>query len=333
MASVKLERLMNLLAALLHTRVPLAASVVRERVGGYPDDDVAFHKQFSRDKADLRALGVPIEVEPVPGVIPSVDGYRVDPDRYYLPDPHLSADELAALHLATRLVNIGSGSVPAGLSKLGGAPMATSLDAPWASLPADPSLGILFDAVRNSRIVTFDYHDRPRTFLPRALGFQHGRWYVTGVDVSGEADDDPGDGDGDGDGEGAGAGAASRESRVYRLDRIRSHVEDVGGGGAVPGGPTRIGPFLPWRLGHRDPTSVRLLVDAIAVATVSAQLREFTMGEPDSEGAVVMTFEVTNVEGLRTWLLGLGPSVEVLGPPEVRDAVVTWLEAVPGVQR
>ena len=50
MAVPKLERLLNLVAALLHTQVPLTAAMLQQRVGGYSDDAVAFHRQFSRDK-------------------------------------------------------------------------------------------------------------------------------------------------------------------------------------------------------------------------------------------------------------------------------------------
>ena len=50
----RLERLMNLTAALLSASRPLTASDIRERVPGYPDDSVAaFRRAFDRDSASL----------------------------------------------------------------------------------------------------------------------------------------------------------------------------------------------------------------------------------------------------------------------------------------
>ena len=69
----KLERLLNLTAALLHAEIPLTAEELRDRVGGYPDTKATFRRAFERDKDDLRSMGMPLRVEPVPGVDPPVD--------------------------------------------------------------------------------------------------------------------------------------------------------------------------------------------------------------------------------------------------------------------
>ena len=62
----KLERLLNLTAALLHAEMPLTAEELRARVGGYPDTKATFRRAFERDKDDLRSMGMPLRVEPVP---------------------------------------------------------------------------------------------------------------------------------------------------------------------------------------------------------------------------------------------------------------------------
>ena len=121
-ANPKLERLMNLTAALLDTRVPLTAEALRERVGGYPDDRVAFRRSFERDKDDLREMGIPIRIEEIPDSLPRAEGYLIRNDEYYLRDPGLTADELAALHLATAAVRIDGVQGLGGLWKLGGTP-------------------------------------------------------------------------------------------------------------------------------------------------------------------------------------------------------------------
>ena len=61
LAAQKSERLLNLLIMLLVQRRFVAKERIRELL--YPDSsDEAFEKMFERDKDELRALGVPIEV-------------------------------------------------------------------------------------------------------------------------------------------------------------------------------------------------------------------------------------------------------------------------------
>ena len=97
MAVNKLERLMNLTAALLATERPLSREELHTRVPGYPEETSSYRRAFERDKNELRQMAVPLSVEPVPGTDPPVEGYRIPPDEYYLRDPGLEADELAAL--------------------------------------------------------------------------------------------------------------------------------------------------------------------------------------------------------------------------------------------
>ena len=115
-----MERLLNLTALLLETPRPLSAQEIRERLGAYPDELESFRRAFERDKDDLRAMGVPLEVAEVPGVVPAVEGYRIPKDRYYLRDPGLTPDELAALRMAASVVRLDGLSAREGLLKLGG---------------------------------------------------------------------------------------------------------------------------------------------------------------------------------------------------------------------
>lgn len=62
MSARKSERLINLLIALLSTRRFLTKRELQGIVEDYRDSgDVAFERQFERDKEELRALGVRIE--------------------------------------------------------------------------------------------------------------------------------------------------------------------------------------------------------------------------------------------------------------------------------
>lgn len=308
MAVDKLERLMNLVAALLHTTSPLTAAELQNRVGGYSPDQAAFQRQFSRDKNDLREMGVPILIETVPTIDPPVTGYRIDPDEYYLADPGLDADELAALHLATRLVAVGGEAAPRGLFKLGGLTARSDRDTPpWASVPSDRNLGRLFDGIHRRRSVSFAYRGHPRRFVPRALGFRNGNWYVTGRDQDLEAD------------------------RVYRLDRIDGDVVVGEVEPEVPRGRSELGPLQPWQVGGSDALTVQVRVDPVAVPTFTTQVGDGASVDLEADGSARVTLEVTNRDGFRTWILGFGATVEVTGPAEVRADLVEWLDRIPEV--
>lgn len=64
MAISKVERLVNLVIALLSTRGYITAEKIRSSVAGYSDSGSAeaFSRMFERDKNELRDLGIPLEV-------------------------------------------------------------------------------------------------------------------------------------------------------------------------------------------------------------------------------------------------------------------------------
>src|SRR5690606_18448055 len=160
----KLERLLNLTAVLLHSGRPMSAAELRERVPGYPDSDVAFHRAFERDKDDLREMGVPLELEEIPGADPPLDGYRIPRGRYYLPAAGLAPEELAALQLAAAAVQLDGVEGVEALWKLGGSaadPAAASIPT-VAAIPTDPNLAPLFEAVSQRAPARFTYRDEHR---------------------------------------------------------------------------------------------------------------------------------------------------------------------------
>src|SRR3954464_2103192 len=120
------ERLLNLLAALIETRAGLTRDdLVTNPTLGYPPNPASARRPVERDKATLRAMGVPIR-----DIGDDAETrYRVDPKEYYLPDLGLSDDELAALHVAVTAVGLGStageGALmkPRGIEGAGAAPI------------------------------------------------------------------------------------------------------------------------------------------------------------------------------------------------------------------
>ncbi|HVL26659.1 MAG TPA: WYL domain-containing protein [Acidimicrobiales bacterium] len=303
----RLERLINLVAALLQTERPLTADELRERVPGYAGEKVAFRRAFERDKETLRDLGVPIVVEPVPGTDPPIDGYRVPKEDYYLPDPGLADDELAALHLAATAVRLDVGSGVEALWKLGGE-VAEAGPAPTtavAALPGTDHLVPLFGAISARRPVAFTYRGRQRSLDPHRLSFRNGHWYLAAHD------------------------RAAGEERSYRLDRIESAVEAGEAGTAAPpaAGPASATPS-PWELGGEEPVTARLLVDAGQAGWAEGHVGPSAVTERRPDGSVVLEVRVTNRDAFRSFVLGFLDHAEVLGPPELRADVTRWLEGL-----
>src|ERR671928_1244845 len=136
------ERLVNLVICLLSTRRFLTAAQIAATVPGYehdpddPRDHEAFQRKFERDKAELRELGVPLEIGTA-SVFDTEAGYRIAPREYALPDIHLEPDEAAAVGIAARLWQHAglAAAASSGLAKL----RAAGIDVdPHATLGVEP---------------------------------------------------------------------------------------------------------------------------------------------------------------------------------------------------
>ena len=309
MSAAKLERLLNLTALLLETPRALSALEIRDRLGVYADETDAFRRAFERDKDDLRAMGVPLEVQDVPGVLPVVEGYRIPKDRYYLRDPGLSADELAALHVAASLVQLDGLSAREGLLKLGGLVGESdgAMGLAVAALPAG-NVGPLFGAIAAQTPVRFTYRGEERTVDPYRLDFLRGRWYLSGFDH------------------------ARDDERVFRLDRFESGVD--GSAGPASSGrprPCRGRSSSPGRSGRSEAVEAQVLVDAAQAPWIVQHLGPGSVAEERADGSVVVTMTVTNRDNFRSFVLTFLDHAEVLGPPELRDDLVELAGGVGGV--
>jgi len=304
----KLERLLNLISTLLETSRPLTAEELRARVPGYPDAKASFRRAFERDKDDLREMGVPLVLEPIEGVDPPTDGYRIDRARYYLQDPGFEPDELEALHLAVTTVGLDGVEGVDALWKLGGivesAGEEPDIDGALASLPSDPNLAPLYQACSERRTATFDYHGERRTVDPQRVGYQRGHWYLTGWDHAREAE------------------------RNFRLDRVEGRVATGSPRAFVPRDGASVLPDDPWRLGEGAEVTATLLVDADHAAWAARQLGEQAMAEHRPDGSMVFEVAVINWPAFRSFVLTFLDHAEVLAPPELRDQMIEWLRAV-----
>jgi proteasome accessory factor B len=223
----KSERLLNLLILLLVQRRFVGKARIRALIEDYRlASDEAFERMFERDKAELRALGVPVETGQVDSFFDDEPGYRVPPDEFALPGIELTADEAAVLGLATRVwrhAGLAAHTSDA-LTKLAAAGVEVDrerLDVLAPEIVTDePTFDAFWQATLDRQRVSFD-HQRAgaaaptrRTLAPWGLVSHAGRWYVVGHDLDRDAE------------------------RMFRLSRVTGKVDRVGRPGAydVPDG-------------------------------------------------------------------------------------------------
>ncbi|MCL2394460.1 MAG: WYL domain-containing protein [Acidimicrobiaceae bacterium] len=324
----RLERLVNLVAALLDAPRPLRREELRERVGGYSDDPAAFRRNFERDKDALRQMGMPLVLEPIEGDHPDAPtGYRIPRERYELPDLGLTEDELAALRVAASAVEIqgDEGATASALRKLaaGIAPVRNG-DSSWngkadadgpgssrrrttpvAEVPGGEAVAVVWGAIAERRRLSFTYRDRPRTVEPWQLAYRSGRWYLTGLDRERGA------------------------SRLYRLDRVQGSVRALDERGAfIRPEVAAVHPPRSWQLGDEPETMVRILIDAVVAPTALSSVGEEAIEERRPDGSVVVALPVSSMAALYAFVLGFLERAEILDPPEVRADFVGHLEAL-----
>jgi len=299
----KLERLMTLMATLLHTSQPLSAEEIHRRVDGYPPVDASFRRAFERDKDDLREMGIPISVLPVPDVDPPLDGYRIRHEDYYLQDPGLEPDELAAVAFASQLVQFEGATTEDAVWKLGGNQVASRPTAELAAVASDPAAGDLLMAVRSRATASFSYNDSSRTIEPWRVSHQRGRWYVHGFDRSRDAD------------------------RQFRLDRIHGAIE-YGPGNEFTPPPTTDTSRQPWEFDADEELTAHVRVDADQAAVAAMQLDPSAVIEEHADGSMDFSVRVSNLPAFRSFVLAFLDHAEVLGPEAVRNDLIAWLESM-----
>lgn len=305
----RLERLTDLLLVLLDTSRPLPLREIVDLVPGYPEGGGARRQAFERDKRILRDEGVPIETVVLEGPDDQL-GYTVDPGVYYL-DLELSPDEQAALNLAVAGVHLGESTGQDALGKLGvgDGVLDDGSSLPLVDLPSPnalPALPALFDAIRREAAVTFTYRGEQRHLDGAVIRFRRGRWYVVGYDRDREA------------------------PRTFRVDRIQGQPEVGEPGSADPPADFDADAFFsidPWQFGSGEEIEVDVLVDRAESPRVLAEVGEPAVVERRADGGVVVRLAVTDTDALVHWVLDFLDHAEVLSPPELRDLVVSRLEA------
>lgn len=306
MAISPVERITNLLTLLLETRVPVTLRQISDAIEGYPAGIVALRGAFERDKALLRDIGVPIETTVLGGDQAGETAYSIDRDRYELRGLDLDDDERHALQMAVATLRSDTGQEA--VWKLGGSVVPTSTVV--ANVVQLPSLPALRAAVAERRSVRFTYRGAERVLDPYGLLLREGFWYVIGHDHGHD------------------------EVRTYRVDRIEGEVvaDDASSFERPADFDVRtVFPTDAKTLGDEgDHRTAQVAVFGPAAAIVRRDLGDGAVVPGGPDGAVTFAVPCTNVDAFRSWVLGLGAHAEVLGPPEVRADVVTWLRQLAG---
>jgi proteasome accessory factor BC len=198
----KLIRQLSLVAFLMAERRPLTARDVKSNVEGYSEmSDEAFARRFYSDRAELTALGVPLQSQR--DEFTGEELYTLRSEHYFLDRLDLDDDELAALQTALYYLEgkfayaepfrLALQNLALGRAGFPEPPTETAervrVSAPDYSPELAGRLAKLESAISKQRTVRFGYwsprRTRPseRTVNPYALRLDDGNWYVVGHDL------------------------------------------------------------------------------------------------------------------------------------------------------
>ncbi|EHB53469.1 hypothetical protein MycrhDRAFT_3932 [Mycolicibacterium rhodesiae JS60] len=326
MATSKVERLMNLVIALLSTHGFITADRIRASVAGYADSpsDEAFSRMFERDKNELRDLGIPLETGRVSTFDPT-EGYRINRDAYALPDIELTNEEAGAVAIATQLWESPEliTATQGALLKLRAAGVDVDPDAAVAittaaGLPglrgSEDVLGNLLSAIDSGQAVQFRHRSLPtdpyteRTVEPWGVVTDRGRWYLVGHDRDRNA------------------------TRTFRLSRIGADIKTVGAPGSVtrPAG-VDLRAIVARVIGEA-PSGVQASVWVADGRAMSLRRNGKSVGARSIGGRAgeVIEIDIGTRDRLAREVAGYGADALVLEPEALRDDVMERLRAQAG---
>jgi predicted DNA-binding transcriptional regulator YafY len=215
----KLIRQLSLVAYLMAERRLLTARDVKSNVEGYSEmSDEAFARRFYSDRAELLALGVPLQSQR--DEFTGEELYTLRSENYFLDHLELDNDELAALQTALYLLEgqfayaeplrLALQNLALGREGFGEAASATAVRVemldPDYSAEMPGRLGKLEGAISKQRTIKFPYYSisrnrqTERTVNPYGLLSDNGSWYVIGQDLD------------------------RKDIRTFRVSRIRGDI-------------------------------------------------------------------------------------------------------------
>ena len=311
----KLIRQLSLVAFLMAERRPLTARDVKSNVEGYSEmSDEAFARRFYSDRAELTALGVPLQSQR--DEFTGEELYTLRSEHYFLDRLELDDDELAALQTAlyylegkfayAEPLRLALQNLALGRSGFGEPPTETAervrVSAPDYSPELAGRLSKLESAISKQRTVRFGYWSprraRPaeRVVNPFALRLDDGNWYVVGHDVERDT------------------------VRTFKVSRIRGDIRFA----TRRERDFRVPPEFdveqhriprPWQIGEIVDTA------RIAVSGDTAWWIERTLADAGAVDEGVFETEFAQVELLSGWVLRQNGRAIPLEPENLRAAV------------
>lgn len=301
----RIERLINLIAALLETPRPMTADEIRLQIGGYDQETPeAFRRAFERDKEALRAMGIPLEVVQTDVFSDQADGYVIPKDKYYLPDLDLEPDELAALQIAAQAVLGAQEQAGSGLLKLFVADEGGGIGPGRVSWGADlaaeqPALGPIYSALLERSPIRFEYTTTDgakttRRVEPYGLVHRRGNWYLIARDLD------------------------RGEQRTFRVSRVTSKVEQEAGAYDIPkdfNAEEHVAREA-WETGAEEVTAL-VRFDRQMQWWVAQNLPTHNQKDA-SDGGIDVELEVANADAFVSWVIELGGDIEIVSPDSLR---------------
>lgn len=304
------ERMLNLVALLTESSVPLTLEDISNKMSGqYPEADEARRTSFERDKRSLRALGLPITTQTLSGSDAGKTAYSIDRTEYALIDFGLTEEELDALQQAAALVQIGTSWGKQAVQWLGGEisspeiSTAVKVDAQSRVLP------LLWDAIGSQAVASFAYRSRQRVVHPYGLLARNGFWYLIGFDTE-------------------------RDMQVtFRVDRIEGEVA-VG----EPNAFSRPHDFNVLTAFTRDPKEFADGPQEVAVVRLDHRVAPAAVRELGDDAIVArrpdgsLDVEVAcgNRTAFKSWLYAMVDRAEVISPENVRQEIIADLQKMAG---
>jgi proteasome accessory factor BC len=311
----KLIRQLSLVAFLMAERRPLTARDVKSNVEGYSEmSDEAFARRFYSDRAELTALGVPLQSQR--DEFTGEELYTLRSENYFLDRLELDDDELAALQTAlyylegkfaySEPLRLALQNLALGRSGFRDPPTETAervlVSAPDYSPELAGRLSKLESAISKQRTVRFGYWSPRRTrqaervLNPYALRLDDGNWYVVGHDLERDT------------------------VRTFKVSRIRGDIRFA----TRRERDFRVPPDFdveehriprPWQIGETVGTA------RIAVSEDTAWWVERTLADAGSVEDGVFETDFAQVELLASWVLRQNGRAVPIEPDELRDAV------------
>src|SRR5688572_797682 len=340
-AHTKLQRWTDLIAALLARKFPVTFDELAREVPAYaaglrPTRKNTVKRMFERDKDELKAFGVLIEVLTIEKGKSTGYRYRLDPRRFYLPYLILSREgerpakgsrfgplpevafepaEVDALaHALKRLHSLGDPKLrddaSAALAKLGfDLPIFPAAPVDVTILSGDRVTRAIFNALtqslRRRKFITFRYRapasgiGTSRRVRPYGLFFIHAHWYLAAFDDDRDA---------------------VRNFRVSRMSAVkvstsRPQMADFD----IPVDfrlQQHAQSRAAWDLGDGEP----MTADVQFTGSSGAARAAATIGDAVEEREQVRRFAVRRLNTFARWLLSLAGDAIPLSPPELVSA-------------